>query len=96
MHSRDRIPLARLHIRPVQLYSLSQWQTSTGPLEYQVLVTQHLRSHLKLWILLLTTRKRVLLLNNPTSQTRTTDALNEDYGDLCWHTECYSLVTSIA
>ena len=45
----DVIPLGRLHMRPLQLYLLSQWSMSTQPLSYQVFLNSKFQEHLLWW-----------------------------------------------
>ena len=44
----DVIPLGRLHMRPLQLYLLSQWSMSTQPLSYRIFLK--FQEHLLWWM----------------------------------------------
>ena len=45
----DVIPLGRLHMRPLQLYLLSQWSMSTQPLSCKVFLNSFFQEHLSWW-----------------------------------------------
>ena len=45
----DVIPLGRLHMRPLQLYLLSQWSMSIQPLSYKVFLNSFFQDHLLWW-----------------------------------------------
>jgi len=76
----DMVPLGRLHMRPIQMYLLSQWRPNIQSIEYQVPVHPTLLQHLSWWM-----DKRIFFqgtsLNHPNAQmTLITDASQVGWG----------------
>lgn len=73
--SRERIPYARLPMRPIQLHLLHFWKPSSRVLEYLVPITPHPVEYLKLWLKRANTVKCRSLQSWEATITLTTDAL---------------------
>ena len=45
----DLVPMARLHMRPIHLYLLSQWRPHVDSIHQMILIREHLIHHLLWW-----------------------------------------------
>ncbi|CAC5406863.1 unnamed protein product [Mytilus coruscus] len=75
----ELIPNARLYMRPIQLHLLSFWRPACQEFKTQVLVTQHLKSHLIWWLNSANTLKGRSLQPQQTCITITTNASKTGY-----------------
>lgn len=74
------VPLARLMMRPIQMYFLSQWKASTHGLNHPILVPLSLIPHLQFWKSKANLTEGVLIHPDLPTVTVTTDACNKGWG----------------
>lgn len=74
------IPLARLHMRPVQIHVLHFWSQASKDMEALIPITQHLKDHLNWWLLRANTLKGRSLQQWCATRVLTTDASKVGFG----------------